>query len=371
MQEKQSFKNVPITFSLISLVSFSKRDMINNIKIYFSIKMKVGITFNLKQHESDKNAIYDNPLTIEAVKQALQNKGYQVKLYEVSSKAFFYNLLLDKPQIVFNMAEGQGVYGEAYVPTILDELKIPYTGSSPLGINLAVNKVILKQVLQSKGLPVPKLYQIIESPFETLQPLKKFPVIVKPIFEGASIGISAKSICYNETEVKTIIHKVFEKIKRPLMIEEFIEGKEITIGVIGNFPPQALPPMEIDFSPLNKKEIKASNGIQTFKFKTSYANKASYFLPARLPQNVLNNLQNLAVEAFRLLNLRDIARFDLRLDQNFLPYLLEVNAIVGLEPEHSDFPRMYRFLGKTYEDLINDILNFALERVKTNQRLSY
>jgi D-alanine-D-alanine ligase len=129
--------------------------------------------------------------------------------------------------------------------------------------------------------------------------------------------------------------------------------------------------MEIDFSPLNKKETKASNGIQTFKFKTDYSEKASYYLPARFPQEVLSRITDTVAQAFNALNLRDITRFDVRVDHAGVPYILEANAIVGLEPHHSDFPRIYQFLGKTYDDLINDILNAALERLKRNERVNY
>jgi len=333
--------------------------------------MKIGIAFNLRKSESEKNAVYDSPITIEALKKALQAKGHQVKLYEVNSKALFYDLALERPQIVFNMAEGNSIFGEVYVPIILDELKIPYTGSSPVGISLALNKVAMKRTLETIGLPVPKLYQVVSSLKDSIQPINEFPVIVKPIFEGASIGISSKSICFNFEQVQKVASKVLERLKKPIMIEQFIDGTEVTVGVLGNFPPQVFPPMEIDFSPLNKKETKASGGIQTFKFKTDYSEKASYYLPARFPPEVLSRITDTVAKAFTVLNLRDITRFDVRVDHSGTPYVLEANAIVGLEPNHSDFPRIYKFLNKTYDDLINDILEAALERLKRNERVNY
>ncbi|NMB92544.1 MAG: D-alanine--D-alanine ligase [Parcubacteria group bacterium] len=333
--------------------------------------MKIGITFNLRKSDNERNAVYDSPITIEAIKKALQARGHQVKLYEANSKALFYNLALERPQIVFNMAEGNSIFGEIYVPIILDELKIPYTGSSPVGISLALNKVAMKRTLANIGLPVPKLYQVISSIKEPIQPIEEFPVIVKPIFEGASIGISSKSICFNFEQVQKVTAKVLERLKKPVMIEQFIDGKEVTIGVLGNFPPQIFPPMEIDFSPLNKKEAKASSGIQTFKFKTDYSEKASYYLPARFSSEILSRITDTVAKAFTALNLRDVTRFDARVDQNGVPYILEANAIVGLEPNHSDFPRIYKFLNKSYDDLINDILAAALERLKRNERVNY
>jgi D-alanine-D-alanine ligase len=94
-------------------------------------------------------------------------------------------------------------------------------------------------------------------------------------------------------------------------------------------------------------------------------------LPARFPEEVNLKIQEMAIKAFEILQLRDIARFDVRVNKNFTPYFIEVNAIVGLEKEHSDFPRMYRMLGKDYRDLIKDILDYALERIKKNERVNY
>ncbi|MGC9172293.1 D-alanine--D-alanine ligase family protein [Caldisericum sp.] len=335
--------------------------------------MKVGITFNLRKTFSERDSVFDSPKTIEDVKLALTSLGHRVKLYEADSETLFYMLKLDRPQIVFNMAEGRyGIFGESFVPALLDELRIPYTGSGVQGTLVAVNKVFTKLILQSVGINVPKLYQVVNTLKEEIAQIDKFPVIVKPVFEGASIGIKSNSICYTKDEVEKVVYKLKERLgNRPIMIEEFIEGNEITVGVMGNFPPKALPPMEIDFSPLNKRELNATNGIQTFTFKANYSEKANYYLPARLPSYINTQIQEMAVKAFQILGLRDIARFDVRVDKNFTPYFIEVNAVVGLEKEHSDFPRMYRMLGKDYNDLIKDILDNALERVKNNVRINY
>jgi len=334
--------------------------------------MRIGLTFNLRKSFSERNSIFDSPETIEDIKRALESRGHRVKLYETGSETLFYLLSLDRPQLVFNISEGKnGIYGEAYVPSILDELKIPYTGSSALGVSLSVNKVASKMMMQSAGINVPKLYQFITTPKEEIKNIDSFPVMVKPVFEGSSIGISSKSICYTMEGVRISTLRILERLRRPVMIEEFIDGIEITAGVIGNFPPRVLPPMEIDFSSLNKREAKASNGIQTYKFKVDYAEKAQYFLPARIPPETLKRIEESVIKAFKVLNLRDIARFDIRVGRDGIPYILEVNAIVGLEKNHSDFPRMYRLMGKSYEELINDILGCALERINRNERVTF
>ncbi len=334
--------------------------------------MRVGLTFNLKKTGSERESVFDSPITIEHIKKALESLGHRVKLYEASSETFFYLLALDRPQIVFNIAEGRhGIYGESFAPSVLDELRIPYTGSSPIGTCLAVNKVATKSVLKGNGITVPELYQVITSVDDVVHTVSKFPVIVKPVFEGSSIGIYSKSICLTQKEVEVAVKRIHERLKRPVMIEEFIDGTEITVGVLGNFPPKALPPLEIDFSSLSKREAKVAHGIQTFRFKTAYSEKATYVLPARFEEKVLKNICETAEKAFVALQLRDVARFDIRVDRNGTPYVIEANAVVGLEPEHSDLPRIYKLMGKRYEDLINDILTSAKERVQRNQRVSF
>lgn len=331
--------------------------------------MKIGITFNLKRSETELDE-FDRPVTIEAIKRSLEARGHKVKLYEATSPLLFYSLTIDKPQFVFNIAEGKhGPYREAFVPALLDELKIPYTGSSVLSLAISMDKVMTKEVLMFHGIPTPrfKVLRIID-------PIEKgelnYPVIVKPIFEGSSIGITSKSVCENDSELKEVVEKAFKKFKRPVMIEEFIEGTEVTVGVMGNYPPQVLPPMEIDFSTLSKRELKASPYIQTYKFKTDYADKANYYLPARLPEQVLQKITEIVRKAFVALRNRDVARFDLRVDKNNNPYILEVNPLPGLDPEHSDLPRIYKLMGKSYEDLINDILQIAIERHRLETRIS-
>lgn len=334
--------------------------------------MRIGLTFNLKKAGSERESVFDSPITIESIKKALEFLGHRVKLYEASSETLFYLLSIDRPQIVFNVAEGRyGVYGESFVPAILDELKIPYTGSSPLGTSLAVNKVATKSTLKGSGVKVPELFQIITSKSDAISVINKFPVIVKPAFEGSSIGIYSKSICYSQQEVEVAVKRIHERLKRPIMIEEFIEGTEITIGVLGNFPPKALPPLEIDFSSLSRRETKVASGIQTFRFKMNYSEKARYYLPARFEKKVLDEVSDSAERAFKALNLRDVARFDIRVSKENIPYIIEANAVVGLEPDHSDLPRIYRMLGKNYDNLINDILQSAIERIKRGERLRF
>ncbi len=325
--------------------------------------MKIGLTYNLKRSNTDREAEFDSPETIDAIKKALEAGGHRVKLYEATSPLLFYSLALDRPQFVFNIAEGKnGPYREAFVPAILDELKIPYSGSSVLALALSMDKTATNEILKYAGIPTPRFEVLKPNGHYKMENLA-FPLIVKPIFEGSSIGITSKSVCHNEETINIELQKMFQKFKRPVMVEEFIEGTEITVGVMGNYPAMALPPMEIDFSPLSKRELKASGyGIQTYRFKTEYSTKANYYLPARLPQETILKVQDICLRAFKILRVRDIGRFDLRVDKEGNPYILEINPLPGLDPEHSDFPRIYRLMGKSFEDLVNDILHFALER---------
>jgi len=325
--------------------------------------MKIGLTFNLKRTDSLRETEFDRPETIDTIVKSLEVRGHKVKLYEATSPLLFYSLALDRPQFVFNIAEGKnGPHREAFVPAILDELRLPYSGSNVLSLAISMDKIMTKEVLRLAGVPTPN-YKVIKLTDPVDFSALKFPVICKPPFEGSSMGITSKSVCYSEEQAHHEVVEIFQKFKSPVLVEEFVEGTELTVGVMGNFPPKALPPMEIDFSTLSKRELKASAfGIQTFKFKTDYSTKANYYLPARLPEEMLAKISKICEEAFIALRNRDVARFDLRLDNEGTPYILEVNPLPGLDPEHSDFPRIYKLLGKTYEDLVNDILDIALER---------
>lgn len=332
--------------------------------------MRIGLTHNLKRSDSLRETEFDRPETIEAVVKALESRGHRVKLYEATSPLLFYSLVLDRPQFVFNIAEGKnGPHREAFVPAILDELKIPYTGSNVLSLAISMDKIMTKDVLKFANVPTPNYIVVRPNGGIHIEGVK-FPVIVKPPFEGSSMGITSKSVCRSEEEAVKTILELFQKFRTPVLVEEFIEGIELTVGVMGNFPPMALPPMEIDFSPLSKRELRASAfGIQTFKFKTDYSSKANYYLPARLPDEKLAEIQEMCVRAFIALRNRDVARFDLRLDENGNPFVLEVNPLPGLDPEHSDFPRIYKLYGKTYDDLVNDILDIAIERHRIETRV--
>ncbi|MGB9694667.1 MAG: D-alanine--D-alanine ligase family protein [Caldisericaceae bacterium] len=332
--------------------------------------MKIGITYNLRRSSSDKEAEFDWPETIDAIKKSLESRGHKVKLYEASSPLLFYSLALDRPQFVMNIGEGRnGPYREAFVPAILDELKIPYSGSSVLSLAVSMDKVMTKEILKHANVPTPD-FKVIR-PYDNISIGNlQFPVIVKPIYEGSSIGITSKSVCHTEDQLREDVLKEFEKLKRPVLVEEFVAGAEVTVGVIGNFPPVVLPPMEIDFSALSGRELKASaGGIQTYKFKVDYSSRANYFLPARFSEVVLSKIKKICYDAFVALRNQDIARFDLRVDKEGNPFVLEVNPLPGLDPEHSDFPRIYRLMGKTYEELINDILKVAIERHRIENKI--
>jgi len=164
--------------------------------------MRVGITYNLRRSESDRESEFDWQYTIDAIKTSLERRGHKVRLYEATSPLLFYSLTIDRPQFVFNIAEGKnGPYREAFVPALLDELKIPYSGSSSLSLAISMDKAMTKEILMFHSLPTPK--------FKVIKPIDSvdigdlsFPVMVKPVFEGSSIGITAKSICENMKQLK-------------------------------------------------------------------------------------------------------------------------------------------------------------------------
>lgn len=320
----------------------------------------------------------DSEATIAAIMQALELSGHQVTFLEADTT--LYDRLRDvRPDICFNIAEGHfGDAREAQVPALLEMLRIPYTGSRVLTLALALDKPMTKRILAYHGLPTPP-FQSFERLDEPLDPDLKFPLFVKPSREGTGMGVSGESIVRNEDELRSQLRRIFERYDQPALVEHFIEGREVTIGVIGNLvSPVArrvpedeevprisrglhfFPPLEIDMSAYPEEEA----GIYTGRIKVELAHDFHYMCPAPLDEARIGDLNWLAAATFRVLECLDVARVDFRLDanDNNRPYILEVNPLPGLNPDYSDLCIEATADGWAYKELINRILEEAVER---------
>jgi D-alanine-D-alanine ligase len=268
-------------------------------------------------------------------------------------------ILHDKVDFVFNIAEGRGTYRsrEAQVPSILEMLDIPYSGSDPQCLAICLDKPLTKKLVASEGVSTPK-WRVIANRQELRQIDScdfPFPAIVKPAYEGSSKGIRLTSVVEDAKQAIEVVESLLEKYQQPAMVEEVILGDEVTVGIIGNSPPKVLGMMRI----LPKQ--KGNYFLYTLEVKRNYLELVDYECPAGLEEKVLQRIQISSLRAFKALGCRDLARLDFRINTAGVPYFLEINPLPGLGT-HSDLVIMAKKMGWSHRQLISAVLNAALER---------
>lgn len=347
--------------------------------------MRVALLANLQKNAptwpgmpEDRWDDLDSEETIAAILSALEAGGHEATFVE-GNLGVADVLTRLKPDICFNICEGHwGDSREAQIPAILEMLRIPYTGSGVLTLALALDKPMTKRVLAYHNLPTPA-FQTFERIHEPLDPDVKFPLFVKPSREGTGMGVTPESIVYDETQLRVQLRRQFETYDQPILVERFIEGREVTLGLLGNLTspvawrlPEDLraprisrglhffPPLEVDMSRYPKEEA----GIYTSRIKTELVHQFHYLCPAPLPTELVRELNWLAAATFRVTGCFDVGRVDFRLDahDNNKPYILEINPLPGLNPAYSDLPLEARADGWTFEELVNRILSEAVDR---------
>jgi D-alanine-D-alanine ligase len=347
--------------------------------------MRVAVLANLQKNAptwpgmpEDRWDDLDSEETINAIVSALESGGHEATFLE-GNLSLLETLPKLKPDICFNICEGHwGDSREAQVPAILEMLRIPYTGSGPLTLALALDKPMTKRVLWYHSLPTPP-FQTFERVNEPLDPDMKFPLFVKPSREGTGMGVSADSIVQDESQLRSQLRRQFEKYDQTILVEHFIEGREVTVGLVGNLStpvarrlPDDLeaprisrglhffPPLEVDMSRYPAEEA----GVYTSRIKTELVHTFHYLCPAPLPAETVQELNWLAAATFRVTGSFDVGRIDFRLDahDNNKPYILEINPLPGLNPGYSDLPLEAQANDWTYDQLINRILEEAVDR---------
>jgi D-alanine-D-alanine ligase len=301
----------------------------------------------------------------EDIGRALQVLGYRTSVFNVDGDiSRLLNFLReDKPDVIFNLCEsvGNDAIHEMHIAGIYELLHIPYTGSGPLTLGTALNKCRVKEILNYHGLPTPR-FQLINSPVKiALSDSLDYPLIVKPSREDASIGIDNDSVVSNLNELRKKVRYIVEQFDQPAIVEEFIDGRELNVAVIGNRQPKALPISEIDMSTLPKDYPR----IITYKAKwlkgTLEYDHTKGVCPALLPPELEARMKELAVQAYRILGCRDYARVDMRLSKDYDPYIIEVNPNPDISDE-AGLARSAQAAGYSFEQFVGKIIECALER---------
>ncbi len=358
--------------------------------------LKVALLANLKKNAprlpslaEDHWADLDSETTVEALQAAIRAGGHECVFHEGNAELYDW-LRDDRPDICFNICEGHfGDGREAQVPALLEMLRLPYTGSRVLTLALALDKPMTKRVLAWHDLPTPA-FQTFESPDEPLDDDMLFPLFVKPSREGTGMGVSAQSIVKNERELREQLEHIIGKYKQTALVERFIAGREVTVGLVGNISGVVarrlpsrfyssrqrdyseaglaalkaggitfLPPLEVDLAPYQETDAVYSN-----RLKTDLADQLGYLCPAPLDGPQVQELNWLTAAVFRVIGCYDVARVDFRLDEsdNYKPYVLEVNPLPGLTPKISDLVIEAEAIHISHTELVNLVLEAAIAR---------
>ncbi len=314
----------------------------------------------------DEFAEWDSPTTIAAVESALSRLGKVVRLE--ANEDFPEKLRLTRPDIVFNIAEGfHGVNREAHVPAICEFFGIPYSGSDPFTLSLCLDKARTKETLAFHGIPTPP-FAVVEKLDDLKGVLKKLnlPLFVKPLHEGSSKGITDSNLCFDREHLIRQTEFLLENYKQPVLVEEYLPGKEFTCAVLGNGDEATvLPIVGMNFETLPNGALPIYSFDAKFVWDRPENPLDIFHCPARITRELQASIERVTLDAFRVLGCRDWARIDVRLDAFGNPNVLEVNPLPGILPDPADnscLPKAARAAGIGYEELIQNCLKYAAAR---------
>ena len=332
--------------------------------------MKVGLTYDLKEYvektlhpstvyPEDALEEYDSPETVDAIASAIENAGHTVVRLG-GGEAFLRNILCSEVDFVFNIAEGIGNYKsrEAQIPSVLEMLGIPYCGSDPQCLSICLDKPLTKKLVATAGIRTPRWETINDVNYLTSIDWTAFPLpaFVKPAYEGSSKGIRTISLATTTTQLIKVAASLLEQYQQPALVEEFIPGEDVTVGIIGNSPARILGIMRV----LPKEGY--GHFVYSLEMKRNWEHMLEYECPASLNPATMEQIATTSIKIFNILGCRDFARLDFRVDKDGTAYFLEINPLPGLNPRSSDFPIMAKKMGWTYQHLILEILASGLQR---------
>ena len=324
--------------------------------------MNITVLTYLDDGENSKE--YDP--VVRQVARTLRKLGHRVSVLGVHGdvKRLIAGLARRKPDLVFNLMEmfGDNVFGDIPVTGLLDLLGVDYTGSGPGELYLSQDKGLTKRLLAFEEILYPRFAVFSrETGFETGGNLR-MPLFVKPLRSDASLGIGGKSLVQDWTGLIDRVSAIRKELDDAALAEEFIDGREFYVGVVGNSQPKALPPVEIDFTGFPEGVPKVMDSKAKWD-ERSKEYKGTRSVMAQLPDELRARLQKVAVDAYRALRVRDYGRVDLRLTETGDIYVLEVNASCYLEKD-SEFAMAAGAAGLDYPRLIERIVDLALARRK-------
>ncbi len=325
--------------------------------------MRIGLAYNVKPVHLpahlpvDAFEEYDSESTVGQICGALAALGHDVVRLG-AGPAIIDRIRESRPDVVFNIAEGEGGRcREAHVPALLELLGIPYVGSDPLTLSVTLDKPVAKRLVASEGFPTPR-FRTFRSARDAGEIDLDFPVIIKPAFEGSSKGVRLASRAATAAEAREMVAFVTETYRQDALVEEFVPGPEVTVGLIGNESPRVVGVMEIA-----PKTMRQEDFVYSLEVKRDWENQVEYRCPPPFPKATLEEIERCAAGIYRALGCRDFSRIDFRLDARGNPQFLDCNPLPGLSPGYGDLPIMADRMGMSYLDLVASILSHAFDRL--------
>lgn len=324
--------------------------------------MKIAVLANLKEDAptspEDPPGRWDDlddQKTVNAIQASLEELGHEARYFPATIETI-PELINFSPDLCFNSAEGHyGDSREAQMPAILDGLRIPYTCAGVLGMSLSHNKAVAKKMFRDTHIPTAN-FVVVRYGTEIPAHQMKFPLFVKPGVEGSSIGINDSAIVRNEEELIRQVKYVRSLTDSLILVEQYIEGREFTIGILGD---EVLPIVEI-ISP---------TGFYSSAQKEELNGAVRRVIPTDLTRQQLKSFQSIARRAMNALHLSDVCRMDLRMDLNANPFVLEVNPIPLMDPDPNQASLVFAAFaaGYTYTDIVRKIIESAARRWNLSQ----
>jgi len=330
--------------------------------------LRVGLAFNVKRVKpgfggvDDEEAEFDSPTTIQAIRDAIATHGHEVVDLEATPE-LASTIGAQAVDVVFNVAEGlRGRNREGHVPALCELLGIAYTGSDPATLAMALDKGLAKRICRQAGVRTPDWFPM-KTGKEKIPKGFEFPLIVKPIAEGSSKGVLGSSVARDEKELREKAAAIVARYQQPALVEKYLPGREFTVALLGEQKPRVLPPMEIVFT---RKDV--AHPVYEFDHKLEPTEDIRYESPAKVSPELQKDIEGVAREAFIALGCRDVARVDIRLDEDGRANFVECNPLPGLTPDWSDICLIGKGVGLDYKALIGEILAPAIRRFRDAHR---
>ncbi len=325
------------------------------------MKPSIGMTYDLRGdylaegYAAEDVAEFDSESTIDSLEQALRDIGQKPVRIGHARELCSRLVRGERWDLVFNIAEGlRGRSREAQVPCILETYGIPYTMSDPLVCALTLDKALSKKIVRAAGCRTPDGF-LVTAPGELDGVRPAFPLFAKPVAEGTGKGIDCRSKVENRAQLMALCAELLARYRQPVLVEEYLPGREFTVGILGSAGrASVLGTMEIEVLPSQ------AGGVYSLETKEKCEEQIRY---SPLEKGALRTeIEDLALTCHVALECRDASRVDIKLDSGGHPSFMEVNALPGLHPTHSDLPMIATQEGMSYRDLIAAIVNSAMER---------